>query len=565
MKTLYAILGLSFLLRLASLRFGYPIEVFGDELSNIIIAFKVLAAKSPLIPYEAGAFLPPLLSYILAPIFAGIGIFGVIAGVFKDVADFTNFVILNREWFLMPARFVSAIFGTATVYFLYLLADKIFNRKIALLSAFLLAVNFLHVHDSQIGHIWAPLTFFMVAITYFSYRLSLTGEKKWYWLSAIFIGLGYAIGQVPIIFSALFLLAHFYYVRKTSGRFFDKNFIKAVAMISGLVIMFTVLNFYTFYKHFYDAAAAILQIFGFNIAPTEGYNINISKVSKYSFSFNWVYMLKTLFYASPVVMAAAALGFFALLKKFRMTDLKNIFLIFAPLGYLLLSSFLYYEMNYRYVLPVIPFLVISASYFVFWFYEKLPFSKGRAATLILLIIFISGYSIAASAPYSYKLLKPYTVSQGVEWVYNNIPNGSRIVSAIYLNSDKESVKFGERYNKFNWVDTRKKHLLSLDDQGLPKPNYFLINPNITDIYTLPEEEKKADYFMITFYSEEKEDEQRAMMSEFRGERELVAKFYPKEEKEEIKNLLNFEPQWIVKNILDVRYIGPYVEIYKTIE
>ncbi len=565
MKIIYVILGFAFLLRLASLRFGYPIEVFGDELSNVIIAFKVLAAKSPFIPYEAGAFLPPLLSYILAPIFAFIGVSGVISGVFKDITDFTSFVILNREWFLMPARVVSAIFGTATIYFLYLLADKIFNRKVALLSAFLLAVNFLHVHDSQIGHIWVPLTFFMVAIAYFSYCLSLTGEKKWYWLSALFIGLGYAIGQVPIVFGALFLLAHFYYVRKIGGRFFDKNFIKAIPMISGLIIMFTVLNFYTFYKHFYDVAAALLQIFGFNIVPSAGYNINISRVAKYSFSFNWIFMLKTLFYTNPVITIAAVFGFLVLLKKFKFTDLKNVFLIFAPFGYLFLSSVLYYQFNYRYVLPAVPFLAVSASYFTFRVYERLPFSKARGTMLVLLIIFISGYSVAASSIYSYKLLKPYTVSQGVEWVYNNIPNGSRIVSAIYLNSSKESVKFGERYNKFNWVDTRKKHLLALSDQKLPRPNYFLINPNITDIYTLPEGEKEADYFVITFYNKEKEDEQIKILREFKEEKELVAKFYPKKDKAEVKNLLNFEPQWIVKTVLDTEYIGPYVEIYKMVE
>lgn len=565
MKIIYVILGFAFLLRLASLRFGYPIEVFGDELSNVIIAFKVLAAKNPLIPYEAGAFLPPLLSYILAPIFAVIGVFGIIFSVFKDIADFTSFVILSREWFLMPARVVSAMFGTATVYFLYLLADKIFNRKIALLSAFLLAVSFLHVHDSQIGHIWAPLTFFIIAIAYFSYRLSLTGEKKWYWLSAVSIGLGYAVGQIPIVFGALFLLAHFYYAKNSGGGFFNKNFIKSAAIISGLIIMFTFLNFYTFYKHFYDAAAALFQIFGFNIAPTAGYNINISKAAKYSFSFNWIFMLKTIFYTSPIVMTAAIMGFFVLLNKFRFTDLKNIFLIFTPIGYFFLSSLLYYEFNYRYVLPAVPFFIVSASYFVFWVSEKLSFSRAKGAALILLIIFISGYSIAASSLYSYKLLKPYTVSHGTEWIYDNIPSGSRIVSAIYLNSDKESVKFGEQYNKFDWIDTRKKHLLALDDQKLPKPNYFLINPNITDVYTLPEKEKKADYFIITFYNKEKEDEQRKMLSEFRGEKELVAKFYPKENKAEIKNLLNFEPQWIVKSALEIKNIGPNVEVYKTVQ
>ena len=108
-------------------------------------------------------------------------------------------------------------------------------------------------------------------------------------------------------------------------------------------------------------------------------------------------------------------------------------------------------------------------------------------------------------------------------------------------------------------------MLTLNDQELPKPNYFLINPNITDVYTLPEGEKGADYFMITFYNKEKEDEQTKILNEFKGQKELVAKFYPKENKAEIKNLLNFEPQWIVKSALEIKNIGPNVEIYRTIQ
>ena len=276
-------------------------------------------------------------------------------------------------------------------------------------------------------------------------------------------------------------------------------------------------------------------------------------------------MFNTIFYTSPIVLIAAVSGFFVLLKKFKFTDLKNVFLIFIPLGYLLLSSLLYYEFNYRYVLPSIPFFIVSASFFVFWLYDKLPPVKIKSAIFVLLIALVSWYSIAASLLYSHKLLKPYTVSQGVRWFYGNIPDGSRVISAIYLNASKESVKFGEKYNKFNWVDTRKRHLLALSDQEYPRPSYFLINPNITDVAALPEEEKAADYFILTFYNKEKENEQVKILSEFKGEKELIAKFYPKEDKEETKNLLNFEPQWIIKTILKTRNIGPYVEIYKTIK
>lgn len=563
---IYVISAVAFLIRLASFGFGYPIEVYGDELSNVITAFKVLANKSPFIPYEAGAFLPPLLSYMLAPIFAGIGAFGIVFDFFKNMGDFTSFVILHREWFLTPARVVSAMFGTATVYFVYLLAEKMFNKKTALLSAFLLAVDFLHIHNSQTGHIWTPLTFFIVAFAYFSYRLSLTGERKWYWLSAFSIGLGYAMGQIPILYYPILLLIHFYHIRKIGKKFFDKNFAVSAGIVLGIFAVFSILNFYTFYKHFFDVVLAFSKFLGLKIWSTENYPwVRETAVNRYSFFGNWMIAFKNIFYTNPVVSLFSAVGFFVLLKKFKFGDLRNVFLIYAPFGYLSISVLLYYSFHYRYVLPVIPFFIISASYFVFFLCEKAPSFKTRKIVVVSLIVFVSSYSLVSSVFYSLKLLKSHTVVQGIDWVYANIPKDSKIISGVYLNTSKEGIRFGEKYNKYSWVDTRKKHLLELDDKNYPKPNYFLINPNITDVYSLPKEEKKADYFFVDFYNKEKEKEQLDAMSEFAGKKEMIAKFYPKEEKTYIKNLLGFETQWTIKSVFEIKNLGPYVEIYKTVK
>lgn len=562
----YIILVIAFLLRLASFGFGFPIEVYGDELSNTIIAFKVLASKSIFIPYDSGAFLPPLLSYILIPVFAAIGGLGIFFDIFKNLPDFMGFVILNREWFLTPARIVSAVFGTATVYFLYLFAEKMFNRKIALLSAFLLAVDFLHIHNSQIGHIWTPLTFFIVALAYFSYRLSLTGERKWYWLSALAIGLGYAIGQIPIVYYPVFLLIHYYHIRKTGKKFFNKDFVESAVVIFGLAAVFSVLNFYSFYKHFYDVVLAFSKLFGLEIWSSANYPwVRKSMVEHYSFFGNWAIALKNIFYTNPIVSVIAFSGFFVILKKFKFGDLKNVFLIYVPFGYLLLSVLLYYNFHYRYVLPVVPFLVVSVSYFIFFLRDKITLLKTRKIIFALLLVIVSAYSVVSSTLYSLKFLKPYTIVQGIDWSYANIPQGARIVSGIYLNTDKDGIRFGEKHNKYNWVDTRKKYLLELSEQEYPKPNYFLINPNITDVYSLPEEEKKADYFFINFYDKKKEAEQLRAMNEFAGQKELIAKFYPEEEKTYIKNLLGFEPQWVGLSVFEIKNLGPYVEIYKTIK
>ena len=59
-------------------------------------------------------------------------------------------------------RLVSAIIGTLTVLGLYLLAKQLFNRRIASVAAFFLAVSFWHVNFSRIGFRAIMLPFIMV-------------------------------------------------------------------------------------------------------------------------------------------------------------------------------------------------------------------------------------------------------------------------------------------------------------------------------------------------------------------------------------------------------------------
>ncbi len=560
---IFYIILFALLLRLSSVFFALPYaDVFGDELPHTITTFKILNAKSLILPFEFNHYLPPLYSYLLLPIYGLIGVLGLIFNVFVSLADFKEFVILYREWFLAPGRILSAFFGAGTVYLIYLFAKKLFNKKVALLSAFLLVINFLHVHESQISHVWVPVVFFIVFSAYSFYSLYLSGKRKWYLLSVLGLGLGYAMGQIGIIFYPFFLLVH--YLHTKGKKFFNKNFIEANVWLLVILVLFTVLNFYTFHKHFYDAIAPIFNILGVEDKLLEKATwMSTEKVVKYSFLFNWSFMLRTIFYNSPIVFLFSILGAGVLLRKHK-KDLRGVLLVGFPIFLLLFFSVIFYSFLCRYTLPVIPFMIILASYFVFWVYKKLFNNKF---VLVFLIVLVSGYSLLASGIYSYKLLKPYTVSSGIEWVYDNIPSGSRVVSDIYLNNNKESIELLQKYNEYNWIDSRKGYLLNMEESQYPQPNYLLIDTNLTDVNFLPEEEKIADYALIFFYDRngrEGEIKKNEILDVF-GKREKVISFYPKGEKTYVESLLNLEPHLFLKNILETRYIGPNVEIYRFIK
>jgi len=88
-------------------------------------------------------------------------------------------------------RLVSAILGILTVLGLYLLTKELFNRKIALLSSFFLAVSFWHTNFSRIGFRAILVPFLLCFSFYFLWRAFRKNSLLDYLWAGIFFGLGF--------------------------------------------------------------------------------------------------------------------------------------------------------------------------------------------------------------------------------------------------------------------------------------------------------------------------------------------------------------------------------------
>lgn len=127
-----------------------PISLFGDEVDVAYHAISLITTGRDYM----GHFLPtyiqsltefraPLLMYITAPF---VGLFGS-----------SPFVV----------RLPVALLGIASIYFLYLLAKKLFkSESVALLAAFFLAVTPWHIHYSRASFEVVPLIFLLLLGTY---------------------------------------------------------------------------------------------------------------------------------------------------------------------------------------------------------------------------------------------------------------------------------------------------------------------------------------------------------------------------------------------------------------
>ena len=108
------------------------------------------------------------------------------------------------------ARSLSAIFGCLTIIPVFMIAKKMFNKKIALLSIFLLAINPFNIYYSQMIKEVALVSFFAITAFLF-FILALEKNKKTHWglyvlFSLLSIYMHYAAGFLTIsCFIFLFL------------------------------------------------------------------------------------------------------------------------------------------------------------------------------------------------------------------------------------------------------------------------------------------------------------------------------------------------------------------------
>lgn len=97
-------------------------------------------------------------------------------------------------------RTPSIIFGVATIYLVYLIGKKIFNKNIGLLSSLLLATSGLHVYYSQEARMYSLAAMLVSASIY------LFLEKKWFLFSVTLIYIGMTDYVSLLILPIFFIL-----------------------------------------------------------------------------------------------------------------------------------------------------------------------------------------------------------------------------------------------------------------------------------------------------------------------------------------------------------------------
>lgn len=300
---------------------------------------------------------------------------------------------------LFWGRYVTALFSLGNVLAVYLLAKKLFNKNIALISALLLAVNFKAVVNSHIGWPDTYNAFFLLLSLIFSYRIIENSSVKNYLLAGIFFGLSFSTKYQ--IFAALPLLfSHIY-----ASRFDRKKLFSSKIILAGLsgVLIFILLN-----PYFWLYIESSLDILSY---VSKKYAMGRMKLMTYPF-----YYFYHIDYGLPLLVSVI-LGVFFSLKKFGR---QTLFLLAEILPFLFVL--VYFSVGGFYIrnfITVTPLLMILGAVFINSLLGRL---KNKPLLTYLSPLIIIGVVLT---PLKNSVINSYYYTR--QWTYDEILNRSRKV------------------------------------------------------------------------------------------------------------------------------------------
>lgn len=447
MKTpILAILTLAFLIRIIGVNFGLPDLYHADEPMVVNHAFA----------FGGGDFnphffkIPPLVSYLLFVLY---GVYFLMAsgfGLIEGADDFLNLFLRDPTPFYLLGRILFGVMaGVGTVYVLYRLGRKFFSYEHGLISAFFLAVCFLHVRDSHYIYADIPLLFLAVLSFFPIFRIWDRGDKKDYLFFGALFGTAVAAKYNGVFLVFPFLVAHFEKRRPMKFIFIS---------LSTSIFVFFIFNPFSVIDSRFFITELLAQ------SRSEGL-LGFFHHFQYSLSGGMGFPL---FYLS---LAGILLSFFS--RDFK----QRIVLSFVFVYFVVLAVF---SQPYdRYALPLLPFLSLFAADALIQMGEKIGIFKKWP--MVFAAVFAIP-SIGKALVSDYLFVQKDVRTEAREWIEQHIPWDSKIAIDIPFygprlrpNLKQILEKKGEALNhpKISKVQGKRLDLLVHQAQARPGGRYEL--------------------------------------------------------------------------------------------
>jgi len=411
---LVGVLFLGTVLRFWGIDFGLPHELARpDEQHYIGIALQLLSS-GPTTEYFYEY--PSLYFYVMAAGLVGYYALGRLVGVYDGIDDFIYQYANDPGSLHLMSRGFSVIVGVLTIYGVYKTVRRLFrSEKTGLVAALFMALCYLHVRDSHFGTMDVAMTCLIIASFHFIIKSNDEWSLKNYLLAGLLAGLATSTKYAgaflvfPICFVHLFqVLEHrLPYTRIV----FDKRIWGfAVAMVLG---------FLAGTPHFLSEYPKYLYYIVNRVALMDTQSPKIA--------IGWWYHLKfSLWHGLGWGMYVAA--FLGIILYFIRDWKRALVFISFPLTYYLFVG-KGYVVFLRYIVPITPFMCMTAAYFMYecyhFFKKKLEYQYVAALSgvLMMVILYQGCYNILN---FNYLIGKEDTRSIARKWSEKNLRQGSSV-------------------------------------------------------------------------------------------------------------------------------------------
>jgi len=343
---------------------------------------------------------------------------------YRATGEVVSFLTKDPTWLTdwgkinIIGRSYSAFFSTLTVVAVYFLGKKLFNKKVALVSTFVTAFSANLIQVAHIGVTESFITAMAITTVFYSLKLYENPTLKNYLRVGVLFGIAVAAKTSSLSFIPIFLTAHFLAtIKKPLGyqKFIRRNIYFLVLLISALAT-FTIFSPYTFLNW-----NKFIESMHYESGVVTG-TLDVPYTIQFTNTAPYLFQLKNLYWQMGPVFILGILGFIVLVAlsiKKRKPSLL-IFLSF-PIGYFSYVGS-WHTKFVRYIVPIIPFLAIFASYFLYIITKK---TKPLGVLLLLT-------SLTCTLFWGMAYFSVYTKEQtrisASNWMYTNIPEGSKILT-----------------------------------------------------------------------------------------------------------------------------------------
>jgi len=351
-------------------------------------------------------------------------------------------------------RFMSILLGLGSIFLTFVLANRLYNEKVGLLSALFLSLSLFHVQNSAWATLDVPNSFFFILTLYFAFKMYEDPTPKFYFLTGVSLGILVGTKYTGAIALIPILILHYYQNYQTHRERWEviPNIVKS-SLSKNLSILFLCAGV-TF---FLTTPGIILKPIGFVDSIFWELNLGGGRLYQSKSGLSLFFsMIKNFIRATgPFLSLFMILG---LIYPFRRGWDKEIPL----LATIILFFISFGALPARHLIAILPLTSILGAYAIFILYRKVHqrfIPKPIWFSLLTLwIIFAIAYNSAGIL-----LRKDDTRTKAAYYIEENFPNGGTI----------GATSIGD-YLRWSWqfpkIDTEKHKIID----ALAKPKFIIL-------------------------------------------------------------------------------------------